>query len=210
MVYGRIDSWINPSLQSLQISFTICQECKPDFARGTLVLEFARPLQITHVQSCLQCISISKLVLINQECLYWSRWFLGLYMGCSIYLIQVICRTFISLSPSAPIKWLWKSNCVPKIKFFTWLLLNDRLNTRNISRRQKNHLKEGYDFVLCQDGIEETVQHMFFECTSSITRWSTFFGQSKVVYFKCLCGRTSLFTTPILYGNLHDSNLVHP
>jgi len=65
-------------------------------------------------------------------------------------------------------------------------------------------------FYICQDGIEETVQHMFFECTSSITRWSTFFGQSKVVYFKCLCGRTSLFTTPILYGNLHDSNLVHP
>jgi hypothetical protein len=44
------------------------------------------------------------------------------------------------LNPERSITWIWKSKWVPTIKFFTWLLLNDRLNTRNILRRRKKHL----------------------------------------------------------------------
>jgi hypothetical protein len=32
----------------------------------------------------------------------------------------------------APFQWLWKSRCQGKHKVFFWLLLNDRLNTRNL------------------------------------------------------------------------------
>jgi hypothetical protein len=60
---------------------------------------------------------------------------------------------------------------VPKIKFFAWLLLNDRLNTRNILRRRKKFLEEGYNCVLCQDGVEETIEHLFFDCPSTVSRW---------------------------------------
>lgn len=38
--------------------------------------------------------------------------------------------------------WIWKTKCVPKIKFFAWLLLNDRLNTRNMLRRRRNIWKK--------------------------------------------------------------------
>ena len=34
-------------------------------------------------------------------------------------------------------KWTWKSFCQPKYKVFFWLLLHDRLNTRNILRRKQ-------------------------------------------------------------------------
>ena len=33
-------------------------------------------------------------------------------------------------------KWIWKSCCVLRTKFFAWLLLNDRLNTRDLLQRR--------------------------------------------------------------------------
>lgn len=37
-------------------------------------------------------------------------------------------------------KWIWKSWCQLKHKIFFWLLLKDRLNTRDILRRRNMHL----------------------------------------------------------------------
>jgi hypothetical protein len=49
----------------------------------------------------------------------------------------------------------------PKNIFFGWLLLVDRPNTRNVLRRRKNRLEEGYNCVLCQENTEETSLHLF-------------------------------------------------
>jgi len=78
---------------------------------------------------------------------------------------------FSSLKPHRTITWIWKAKCVPKIKFFSWLLLNDRLNTRNMLRRRNKFLEEGYNCVLCQTNSEETIEHLFFGCSSSVSRW---------------------------------------
>jgi hypothetical protein len=78
---------------------------------------------------------------------------------------------FKSLTPPRPMQWIWKSKCVPKIKFFAWLLLNDRLNTRNMLRRRHKHLDEGYSCALCLDNVEETLEHLFFECSTAVSRW---------------------------------------
>jgi hypothetical protein len=75
------------------------------------------------------------------------------------------------LHPEKSITWIWKSKCVPTIKFFAWLLLNNRLNTRNILKRRRNHLDDGYNCVLCHENVEETVEHLFFECSSTVTCW---------------------------------------
>lgn len=45
-------------------------------------------------------------------------------------------------------KWLWKCSCQPKHKVFFWLLLKDRLSTRNILR--KNMHLDSYNCILCQ------------------------------------------------------------
>lgn len=49
--------------------------------------------------------------------------------------------------------WLWGSSCLGKQKFFFWLLLRDRLSTRNLLRR-KNMFLEDYSCVLCNTGHE--------------------------------------------------------
>ena len=66
-----------------------------------------------------------------------------------------------TLEASPLFKWLWSSSNLGKHKFFFWLLLRDRLNTRNILRR-KNRTIDDYSCVLCKSGSEETLEHLFF------------------------------------------------
>jgi hypothetical protein len=67
-------------------------------------------------------------------------------------------------------KWLWKSQCQPKHKVFFWLLINDRLNTRNILRR-KNMELQSYDCVFCVNSTEETGHHLFLQCPFAAQCW---------------------------------------
>jgi hypothetical protein len=84
-------------------------------------------------------------------------------------------KAYISLKGVLPVSlmfnWMWKS-CVPgKISFFLWLLLHDRLNTRNLLRR-KRRILDDYSCVLCQTATEETLQHLFFLCPFSMQCWN--------------------------------------
>lgn len=96
----------------------------------------------------------------------WIYTWNGLYTSSKYYH-----STFISTVPPAPFCWIWKTKCIPRIKFFAWLLLSDRLNTKDILRRRGKFLEEGYLCPLCHDGVVETFMHLFFECSSSTARW---------------------------------------
>ena len=39
---------------------------------------------------------------------------------------------FMHLRKSPTFTWIWKSKCTPRLKFFAWLILMDRLNTKAI------------------------------------------------------------------------------
>jgi hypothetical protein len=67
-------------------------------------------------------------------------------------------------------KWLWKSKCQPKHKVFFWLLLKDRLNTRNILKR-KNMQLDSFDCVICNSLLEETAGHLFLDCSFALACW---------------------------------------
>lgn len=72
-------------------------------------------------------------------------------------------------APSSPVfKWMWQSCCRGRHKFFFWLLLRDRLNTRNILRRKRKILDD-YNCPLCAANTEETFFHLFFQC--SFSQW---------------------------------------
>ena len=69
--------------------------------------------------------------------------------------------------------WLWKSKCPIKFKMFGWLLMVDRLNTRNMLKRRHFAVAGGnYTCMLCQNPPEETVEHLFFECPFAKQCWS--------------------------------------
>jgi hypothetical protein len=101
---------------------------------------------------------------LNEEDAWICIW--GPYASSKFYQFQ-----FTNHQVDKALSWVWKSDCIPKIKFFPWFLLNDRLNTRNILRRRYKLLEEGYNYVMCLDDKEETVEHLFFECPTAVCRW---------------------------------------
>jgi hypothetical protein len=67
-------------------------------------------------------------------------------------------------------RWLWKSAAQNKHKVFFWLLLHDRLSTRNMLWR-KNMALASFESVLCSLQVEETLEHLFLECSFAQTTW---------------------------------------
>jgi hypothetical protein len=72
----------------------------------------------------------------------------------------------------AVFKWLWKSSCMMKNKVFAWLLLNDRLNTRDLLIRRNWKVTEDKHCVLCPIRAYEDRLHLFFECNFSRRIWN--------------------------------------
>ena len=74
--------------------------------------------------------------------------------------------------PKAPVifKWIWKSPCLSKHKFFFWLMIQDRVNTRDLLTRKNFHV-ESTSCVLCDDSVLETMPHLFFSCKFSTEFW---------------------------------------
>lgn len=65
-------------------------------------------------------------------------------------------------------EWILKAKCTNKWKMFAWLLLADRLNTRNMLRRRKQVLWDNnYACLFCANPPEETLEHLFFRCSFS-------------------------------------------
>jgi hypothetical protein len=69
-------------------------------------------------------------------------------------------------------KKLWKSKSLPKLNFFAWLMLVDRLNTRDMMLRRQWHLDSGSEFVLCNSNSLECRDHLFFRCNFAQRCWN--------------------------------------
>ena len=63
-------------------------------------------------------------------------------------------------------QWLWKTSCQNKHKVFFWLLLKDRLSTRELLKRRNMELPN-YSCVCCTHQIEESTTHLFIHCDFS-------------------------------------------
>jgi hypothetical protein len=72
---------------------------------------------------------------------YWSYiWGNNTYSSTKLYHY-----TFKNVNPPKPFLRIWESRCSNKLKVFTWLLLMDMLNTRNILKR-KNFKVQGDNY----------------------------------------------------------------
>lgn len=94
------------------------------------------------------------------------------YWNSSTYSNRRIYLEYIGNPPDAaePFQWIWKSCNLPKHKFFFWLLLQDRLNTRDLLVR-KNFYIENSKCVLYDDEPNEHLMHLFFSCDFSQNFW---------------------------------------
>ena len=66
---------------------------------------------------------------------------------------------------------LWKCQCTPRIKFFAWLVLVDRLNTEVMLRRRNFNIQGGWHCVLCHLQVDEDVEHLLFACPFAERCW---------------------------------------
>ena len=69
-------------------------------------------------------------------------------------------------------KHIWKNATMLRYKVFAWLLIHDRINTRNLLKRKKFH-RPSHNCVLCNAKPEETSQHLFRECDFALDCWSS-------------------------------------
>ena len=79
---------------------------------------------------------------------------------------------FSTLEAPKTFSWLWKSQCTPRIKFFAWLMLVDRLNTRVMLRRRNFNIQTGTLCVLCTVGVDEDIDHLLFACPFAASYWA--------------------------------------
>jgi hypothetical protein len=67
--------------------------------------------------------------------------------------------------------WIWKSSCQNKHKVFAWLILKDRLSTRELLKRKEMELQD-YTCVLCSLSTKESLFHLLIECPFATACWN--------------------------------------
>ncbi|KAF7839279.1 reverse transcriptase [Senna tora] len=65
-------------------------------------------------------------------------------------------------------KWIWRSNCHYRLKFFLWLCVNNGLPTKVNLIKRRIHIDASCPFC---NSDEETASHLFKECSFSQTIW---------------------------------------
>lgn len=66
--------------------------------------------------------------------------------------------------------WLWQSKCQMKHKVFFWLVLRDRISTRDILSRRNMHL-DSYNCEMCILQRRETTSHLLLRCNFAKACW---------------------------------------
>jgi len=79
-------------------------------------------------------------------------------------------KAYKSLIGHAHIHQSFHWTCQNKHKVFSWLLLKDKLSTRNILRRKSMFLPS-YNCVLCANNTEKTLEHLFLHCHFAEACW---------------------------------------
>jgi hypothetical protein len=79
---------------------------------------------------------------------------------------------YINVTSSKIYSWIWKCRVLLRIKVFAWLLVSDRLNTKDMLRRRHWTVTNDYNCVLCPCHITEDWVHLFFECNFSRRIWT--------------------------------------
>ncbi|XP_024016129.1 uncharacterized protein LOC112089292 [Eutrema salsugineum] len=96
-------------------------------------------------------------------------------------------------------KGVWFHHSTPKYAFLTWIAIQNQLSTGD--RMKQWNAGQQHACVLCQNGVEETRQHLFFSCIFSSEVWKVLVAR--------LLGPEYTTTWEDLITLLHSSRLGH-
>lgn len=92
--------------------------------------------------------------------------------GCTTYSPNKFYKIVFQNVPAHPsFSWMWKSKCTSRVKFFAWLILVDRLNTKTMLRRRNLYVDDEVHYVLCNEGADEDIDHLFLNCPFAKRYW---------------------------------------
>ncbi len=100
-----------------------------------------------------------------EDSIRWKWTTSGAYTAKSAYQMQ-----FLGSIPSILANVIWKCWAPSKCKFFTWLLLQNRIWTAD--RLLQREWPNNYFYQLCFRNLE-TAHHLFYECPITRTIWDT-------------------------------------
>jgi hypothetical protein len=96
--------------------------------------------------------------------IYWNLTENGTYSSKSAYKAQFFGSTLAPIGSS-----VWKIWAPPKIKFFAWLFVQDRIWTSD--RLERRNWNNWGNCPLCNRAVE-SVEHLFVHCRFSIRLWT--------------------------------------
>lgn len=159
-----LDLWNGQTLQqTFPELFSYCKDDKISVSTvkstPTAITLFHLPLSTEAYEQFLQLDTLIQNLQITTDSDKWIyTWGSGLFSSQKAY------KSLMGSSPVHPIyKWLWKLACQKKRKFFFWLVLKDRLSTRELLRRKSISLPD-YNCVLCTHNVEESLHHLLLDC----------------------------------------------
>ena len=82
-------------------------------------------------------------------------------------------HTFFDMEPRHSIfRYLWKAAAILRYNFFFWLLIHDRINTRNLLQRKTFNVPSA-SCVLCDHETDETSYHLIWDYPFALGCWDS-------------------------------------
>lgn len=99
-------------------------------------------------------------------------------------------------APSQALKNLWKSYVPQKCKFFTWMVIHQRLNTMDIIRRRNPNICLNPSWCIFCKSSDEDLNHLFIHFSKAQSLWNKLhleIGLNMIISSAkdlclCLCG----------------------
>jgi hypothetical protein len=165
--HGQVFSLAFPRLFSFVLETNL--SVQEVVTRSDLSTLFALPLSVEAFSELQNLEAIVSQVLLepNEKDEWRTIWKDGAYSSQKYYQ-----HCFKDIRASRVHDCIWKCKVLHRIKVFAWLLLSDRLNTRDMIRRRHWNVTDVFHCVLCPSHLTEDWTHLFFKCTFSIRIWN--------------------------------------
>jgi hypothetical protein len=168
------DSWKNQLLDnSFPRLFSFfrdkLQSVKEFLEKVSMLDNFHLPLSIEAHQELQQMMDFIIDVSLNPEAD--DKWDINLNSG-GFRPSKVYIHAFKHLEIHQPSCWIWRSKCNSKHKLFAWLILHDRINTKDMMLRRHWHVTDNHSCILCRINFLEDWRHLFFNCVFNTRIWN--------------------------------------